>query len=226
MAKKRTAKDSELDDIEEPSAKRQRTDNSSPKMQQLLDKYKKKQQENLKLKESLLTKVMGIGDNSNFPNVEEFVKEYKVFINQTHNNLLNALLDILEEFMENDDDEDDDVDMTSNKKEDNDEEIPDIDSMKIQKIVYEMLFNIIYECYKAMVSRKDKFYGVIRELLHLKAKKSVNQKISMFIDTYLQIKWSTFVENKYYTMKLSENLNSKKKRKPNKKKVIKLIIFM
>ena len=204
----------EMDDGEEPQKKRQKMNEPDDKMKELMEKYRLKAQENLALKHNLLNKVIGIGDDFNFPNIEEFVKEYKVFVNQTHNNLLNALLDILEEIIENDEseseDEDVDIEMDNNDK-------PDIQSIKLHKIAYHMLYNIISKCYQAMSERKDTFYKIIRQLLHLKNKQKVNDKISMFIDSYLQFKWNTFVQNKYYTIKVNQNQTSKKKKKKKDK---------
>eukprot|EP01084_Bolivina_argentea_P259280 437451_1 len=218
MSKKRTLSDS--DDSKTPPRKKQKKSSDSQdtasdnlQMKELLKKYNAKKQENMTLKENLLSKIIGVSDDSTFPNIEEFVKLYKIFINQTHNNLLNDMIDILEEIMEEDEDlneeeedndDDDDVDI---EQENN---IPDIESIIYQKICYEILYNIIIKCYERIQKRKNIFYEIISKLLHATNNNEFKQKMSMFIDIYLQNKWDTFIQNKYYKYENKNNDDDKK----------------
>eukprot|EP01084_Bolivina_argentea_P079792 144653_1 len=145
---------------------------------------------------------------STFENINDFKNKYDVFINETHKTLLHALMRILQEVLGNEEDDDDADDDIKCEAEDT-----DILSMKVQKIAYEMLHDIMLASHNAMQKRKETFYEAIHQLLH-----TLNGNSLTFIDSYLQRNWDSFVVNRYYQPPLNakdDDDDTKEEKKAN-----------
>ena len=204
--------DNAPDEPTESPRKRQKS-NEVPLVEPLSDeeedlkrKYRQKQEENMALKRNLLDQMVGVSDESHFVNIEEFVTEYKVFTNQTHHNLLSALMDAVDDLLDDGTEDDDD------------EDVPDFQGIRSQCIAHQILHRVMMLCAEAMTARKQTFYGVVRELLHLDDTDDSKERVSRFVDVHLQSEWDTFIETAYYkpkmgrTQRTESNAKSKRQR--------------